>query len=78
MMKTSRSGKRSPKEQIPFIKRAGKDYVKSQMERWQLREYLKGGKIGYAGKFKEYPVSVNDTWFFTEADAYELELGREG
>lgn len=74
-MTTGRAEKQtSSKDWIPFIKRVGKTYVQSQMRRWQMREFIKSGKISYSDKFLEYTVSVDGRYFFRETDAHDLGL----
>ena len=49
---------------VPFIMRAGSDFVKNEMLVEDAKKFVKNGKLSNSDIFEGYPICVNDTYFF--------------
>lgn len=49
---------------VSFVMKAGKDFVKNEMPAAQAQKLIDNGKITESDKFADYPVCVNDAYYF--------------
>ena len=50
--------------QVEFIMRAGKDFVAGTLSEQAVQTIMKNGKVTESDQFKNYPIAVDDTYFF--------------
>lgn len=51
-------------DKVNFLMTAGKDVVKSEMSALNAREMIKKGTVTESDKYKDFPICVNDKFFF--------------
>ena len=49
---------------VSFIMKAGKEFVKNEMPVAEAEKFVKNGKVSESDMFKDYPLCVNDTYYF--------------